>query len=167
MSTAETPLLAYRQRCAAANRDSRPLTASAQGKVTIAEGVLRPQHRGRLLPPQLRPVHRRTGTRSTASPTGCRSIEIGKSSEGRPQLAAIITSPENFKLLAQVQGHLDEARQGRGSDGCPGARAGEGRQGGRLVRRRSSRHGSARRESADRDDLPADQPQRRRDDAAS
>src|SRR5947208_16634937 len=30
-------------------------------------------------------------------------IEMGKSSEGRPQLAAIITSPENFKLLAKYK----------------------------------------------------------------
>jgi hypothetical protein len=31
------------------------------------------------------------------------SIEIGKSSEGRPQLAAIITAPENFKTLARYK----------------------------------------------------------------
>src|SRR5690348_13671800 len=31
------------------------------------------------------------------------SIEIGKSSEGRPQLAAIITAPENFKMLARYK----------------------------------------------------------------
>jgi hypothetical protein len=31
------------------------------------------------------------------------AIEIGKSSEGRPQLAAIITAPENFKTLAHYK----------------------------------------------------------------
>ena len=31
------------------------------------------------------------------------SVEIGKSSEGRPQMAAIITAPENFKLLKKYQ----------------------------------------------------------------
>jgi Zinc carboxypeptidase len=30
-------------------------------------------------------------------------VELGKSSEGRPQLAAIITAPENFKLLAKYK----------------------------------------------------------------
>ena len=30
-------------------------------------------------------------------------VEIGKSSEGRPQLAAIITAPENFKNLAHYK----------------------------------------------------------------
>ena len=55
--------------------------------------------------------------------------------------------------------------QGRGADRRAGARAGEGRQGGRLVRRRPPRDRSPRRESADRDDLSARQPQRRRDEA--
>ncbi len=32
-----------------------------------------------------------------------RVVEIGKSSEGRPELAAIITSPENFKLLEKYK----------------------------------------------------------------
>src|SRR5690349_2866625 len=30
-------------------------------------------------------------------------VEIGKTSEGRPQLAAIITAPENFKNLARYK----------------------------------------------------------------
>ena len=40
-------------------------------------------------------------------------LEIGKSSEGRPQLAAIITDPANFQLL-QTQDISMEAREGRG-----------------------------------------------------
>ncbi len=54
-------------------------------------------------------------------------IEIGKSSEGRPQLAAIITAPENFKnleryrqislRLAKGQGLTDEAAKALAKEG--------------------------------------------------
>ena len=50
-----------------------------------------------------------------------------------------------LQAAAEVQGHLDEARQGRGTHRCPGARAGQGRQGRRLDRRRPARHRSPRR----------------------
>ena len=41
-------------------------------------------------------------------------LEIGKSSEGRPQLAAIITSPENFKLLKKYQDISMKLAKGEG-----------------------------------------------------
>ena len=46
---------------------------------------------------------------------------IGKTAEGRDQLMAIITSPENHKQLAQVQGHRPAAGPGRRADRRAGA----------------------------------------------
>ncbi len=42
------------------------------------------------------------------------SVEIGKSSEGRPQMAAIITAPENFKLLAKYKDISMKLAKGEG-----------------------------------------------------
>ncbi len=39
---------------------------------------------------------------------------IGKTAEGRDQLMAIITAPENHKNLAKLQGHRAPPRAGRG-----------------------------------------------------
>ena len=94
-------------------------------------------------------------------------VEIGKTAEGRPQLMAIITSPENHKKLDRYKEISRRLAHGRGRDRRAGARAGEGRQGDRLDRRRPARDRSARRAPADRDGLSARQPQRRRDDCAS
>ena len=41
-------------------------------------------------------------------------FEMGKSSEGRPQLAAIITSPENFKLLTKYKDISMKLAKGEG-----------------------------------------------------
>ncbi len=93
------------------------------------------------------------------------SVEIGKSSEGRPQMAAIITAPENFKLLKKYQDISMRLAKGEGLTDAQAhelAKEGKGR---RLVRRRPPRHRSPRREPADRDDLSAHQPERRRDEA--
>ena len=92
-------------------------------------------------------------------------VEIGKTEEGRPHLAAIITAPENFKQARSLQADLAAAaprpRHRRGA----GARAGEGGEGGRLGRRRPARDRSRRRASADRDRLSAREPHRRGDHA--
>ena len=90
-------------------------------------------------------------------------VEIGKTAEGRPQLMAIITSPENFKKLERYKEISRAPRARRRPDRRAGARAREGRQGGRLDRRRPARDRSARRAAADRDGLPAGQPDRCRD----
>ena len=82
-------------------------------------------------------------------------VEIGKTAEGRPEYTAIITSPENHKKLAQYKEIEPPAGARRRPDRRSGASAREGRQGGRLDRRRPARHRSARRAAADRDDLPA------------
>ena len=42
------------------------------------------------------------------------SVEIGKSSEGRPQMAAIITAPENFKLLSKYKDISMKLAKGEG-----------------------------------------------------
>ena len=41
-------------------------------------------------------------------------VEIGKTAEGRPQLMAIITSPENHQEARSLQGDLAQAGAGRG-----------------------------------------------------
>ena len=56
-------------------------------------------------------------------------VEIGKTAEGRPQLMAIITSPENFKKLERYKEISRKLAHGRRADRRAGARAGEGRQG--------------------------------------
>ena len=85
-------------------------------------------------------------------------VEIGKTAEGRPQLMAIITSPENHKKLDRYKEISRKLAHGRRADRRAGARAGEGRQGDRLDRRRAARDRSARRAAADRDGLSAGQP---------
>ena len=55
-------------------------------------------------------------------------IDMGKSSEGRPQLAAIITSPENFKLLAKYKDISMKLAKGEGlTDAQARAMAKEGK----------------------------------------
>ena len=92
-------------------------------------------------------------------------IEIGKTEEGRPHLAAIITAPENFAKLDRYKQISQQLHRARGLDRRAGARAGQGRQGGRLDRRRPARDRSRRRAPADRDGLSAREPHRRGDDA--
>ena len=76
---------------------------------------------------------------------------IGKTAEGRDQLMAIITSPENNKKLERYKEICAPAGAGRGADRRRGPRAGRGGQGGGLDRRRPARHRGARRAAADRD----------------
>ena len=66
-----------------------------------------------------------------------------------------------------LSGHLPPAVARRRPHRRSGARAGEGRQGGGLDRRRPARHRGPRRAAADGDDLSAREPHRRRDDAAA
>ena len=87
-------------------------------------------------------------------------VEIGKTAEGRPQLMAIITSPENHKKLDRYKEISRRLAHGRRPDRRSGARAREGRQGRRLVRRRPARDRGARRAPVDRDRLSAGQPHR-------
>ena len=92
---------------------------------------------------------------------------IGKTAEGRDQLMAIVTLARELQEARSLQGDLAAARARRRAHRRSGARAREGRQGGRLDRRRPARDRSARRAAADRDGLSAGQPQRRRDAAHS
>jgi len=78
--------------------------------------------------------------------------QIGTTAEGRPQLMAIVTSPENHRNLA-LQGNLAAPRLRRRPQRRAGARAGEGRKGGGLDRRRPARQRSPRRPAARRDGL--------------
>ena len=55
-----------------------------------------------------------TGRRSTRNRTGCRSIEIGKTEEGRPHLAAIVTAPENFAKLDRYKQIAQQLHRARG-----------------------------------------------------
>ena len=82
-------------------------------------------------------------------------VDIGKTAEGRPECTAIITSPENHKKLAQVQGDQPPAGARRGAHRRSGAAARARRQDGRLDRRRPSRDRGARRAAAHRNDLSA------------
>ena len=90
-------------------------------------------------------------------------VEIGKTAEGRPQLMAIITSPENHRKLERYKEISRRLALAEGSDRRAGSRAGEGGQGRRLVRRRTARHRGARRAPTDRDGLSARHPHRCRD----
>ena len=87
-------------------------------------------------------------------------VEIGKTAEGRPQLMAIITSPENFKKLDRYKEISRKLALGRGPDRRSGARARATKARRRLDRRRTARDGSARRPPVDRDGLSAREPQR-------
>ena len=90
-------------------------------------------------------------------------VEIGKTSEGRPQLMAIISSPENLKKLDAYKDDRGPPRARGRTHRRSGPPAREGRQGGRLDRRRPARDRGARRASADRDGLPDGQPDGCRD----
>ena len=92
-------------------------------------------------------------------------IEIGKTEEGRPHLAAIITAPGELRQARSLQADLAAAAPRARHHRRAGARARQGRQGGGLDRRRPARDRSRRRASADRDGLSARQPHRRGDDA--
>ncbi len=88
---------------------------------------------------------------------------IGKTAEGREQLMAIVTSPENHRNLERYK---DISRRLALADGLDeaGARAlaatGQGR---RVDRRRAPCHRSARRAATRRDGLPDGEPHRCRD----
>ena len=90
-------------------------------------------------------------------------VEIGKTAEGPAAADGDHHVAGELQEARSLQGDLAPARHGRGPDRRAGARARQGRQRGRLVRRRPARHRSARRAPADRDGLPARQPQRCRD----
>ena len=83
---------------------------------------------------------------------------IGKTAEGRDQLMAIITAPENFKKLDRYREIARRLSQAEGLTDDAGQGPGEGRQGRGVDRRRPARHRGARRAAADRDDLPVRQP---------
>ena len=63
------------------------------------QGILRVQHRRRLLPGELPAVEGLLGEARGASRTGSRSSASAITEEGRPQLAAIVTSPANHRRL--------------------------------------------------------------------
>src|SRR6476660_9370922 len=89
-------------------------------------------------------------------------VEIGKTAEGRPQLMAIITSPENFKKLDRYREIAKKLALAEGlTDDEARALAREGKS--VVWRRRPARHRSPRRASVDRDELSAREPQRSRD----
>ena len=92
-------------------------------------------------------------------------VEIGKTEEGRPHLAAIVTAPENFAKLDRYKQISQQLHRRARHHRSAGARAREGRQGGRLDRRRPARDRSGRRAPADGDRLSACQPHRRGDHA--
>ena len=129
-----------------------------------AEAALRLQHRRRLPARHLHAVRRLLAE----ARQGIRADEGGGDrQDGRRPAAAdgdhhLSREPQEARPL---QGDLAPARAGRGPDRRAGARAREGRQGRRLVRRRPARDRGARRAPADRDRLSARQPERRRDDA--
>ena len=90
-------------------------------------------------------------------------VEIGKTEEGRPHLAAIITAPENFKQLDRYKQISQQLHRARGmTEQQARALAKEGKS---VVWFDGGLHatevvGAA---SADRDHVSAGQPQRRRD----
>ena len=154
-----------RGRARSPSRRSRAAGPDQGARHHHAEAVLRLQHRRRLPARHLRPVHRVLAEdRQGIEP------DAGRSRSARPRKAGRIsprssprrrTSPSSIATSRSRSSCTARAASDRGA----GAGAGEGRQGGRLDRRRPARHRSRRRASADRDDLPAGQPQRRRDDA--
>ena len=108
---------------------------------------------------------RRTGKSSTRNPTACRSStsasrkRAGRSgwrSSPRPRISGKL---DRYKEISQRLAHAE----GLTDDQARALAA--GRQGGRLDRRRPARERGARLAAADRDGLPAREPQRRRDDA--
>ena len=104
-----------------------------------------------------------TGTSSTRNPIRMKVVEIGKTAEGRPQLMAIITSPENLKKLDRYKEIARRLALAEGlTDDQAHALAEEGKA---VVWIDGGLHATevARRAAADRDRLPAGQPQRRRD----
>ena len=93
--------------------------------------------------------------------------EIGKTAEGRPQLMAIVTSPENHRNLARYKEISRRLALAEGlTDEQARALAKEGKA---VVWIDGGLHASevARRAAARRDGLPDGQPHRRRDDADS
>ena len=85
-------------------------------------------------------------------------VEIGKTAEGRPQLMAIITSPENHKKLDRYKEISRRLALAEGLTDEQARALAQRRQGRRLDRRRPARDRGARRAAADRDGLPARQP---------
>jgi hypothetical protein len=73
-------------------------------------------------------------------------VEIGKTEEGRPELTAIITSPENHKKLAQFK-DSNRSWPAEGLTAHQHTAVGEGRQDRRLDRRRPACDRSAGRSS--------------------
>ncbi len=90
-------------------------------------------------------------------------VEIGKTEEGRPHLAAIITAPENFAKLDRYKQISQQLHQRPRPDRRAGAGAREGGEVGRLDRRRPARHRGGRRAPAARNRLHPGQPHRRGD----
>ena len=131
-----------------------------------AEAALRLQHRRRLPARQLHAVRRLLAE----ARQGIRPDEARRDRQDRRRAAAadgdhhLAREPQEARAL---QGDRAQAGARRRAHRRAGARAGEGRQGGRLDRRRTARHRGARRAAADRDGLSAGQPHRRRDDAVS
>ena len=133
------------------------------GSRHVAEGVLRPQHRRRLLPRQLRPVHGVLEEDRRASPTGCRSSrsasrrKAGRSSprsSRRRRTSSCCEATRTSRMqLAKGEGLTDAQAHALAKEGKA------------VVWFDGGLHATevARREPAHRDDLPAHQPQRRGD----
>ena len=69
-------------------------------------------------------------------------MEIGKTAEGRPQLMAIVTSPENHKKLDRYKDISRRLALAEGLTDDQARALAQGRQGRRLDRRRTARHRS-------------------------
>jgi hypothetical protein len=102
-------------------------TASAQGKVTTPKEFFGHNIGDDYFLP-ITTNSSRTGTRSTASRIACKSSTWANRPKGRPQLAAIITSPENFKLLSKYKDISMKLAKGEGlTDAQARAMAKEGK----------------------------------------
>ena len=84
--------------------------------------------------------------------------EIGKTAEGRPQLMAIVTSPQNHKRLARLKEISRRMALAEGLTDEQARLVATRRQSGRLDRRRAARHRDARRPAAHADDLRDGEP---------
>ena len=86
--------------------------------------------------------------------------EIGKTAEGRTQLMAIVTSPNNHKKLARYKEISQRLALAEGLTDEQARLIAKRRQGGGVDRRRPARHRDARRSAAHADGVRDGEPQR-------
>ena len=135
-------------------RGGRPRFArsAGAGEADEPEGAVRPRHRRRLLPRQLHAVRRVPP--QTGQGIGPHDGRGDREDRRRPPRADrdhhVAREPQEARA---IQGDQPQAGARREPDRRSGASAREGRQVGRLDRRRPARDGSARRAAAHRDDL--------------